>query len=184
MEKGKELFWKYGFKRVTVEEICKEANVSKMTFYKYFSNKTDLIKAIMERVIDYSVKTFKEIMARDIPFSEKVKLQIQMKMEGTIDISKEMLNDMIIHADPEIQEFFGKMRAETTSMIYNSYLEAQKNGHIRSDMKPEFIMYFMQHMFVMMEDENLLAIYNSTSELATEMIKFFFYGILGAKEQE
>ena len=39
LTKGKELFWKYGIKRVAIEEICKQAHVSKMTFYKYFKNK-------------------------------------------------------------------------------------------------------------------------------------------------
>ncbi len=42
LETGQELFWKFGFRRVTIEEICKEAGISKMTFYKYFSNKMDL----------------------------------------------------------------------------------------------------------------------------------------------
>ena len=47
---GKELFWKFGFRRVTVEEICSEAGISKMTFYKYFSNKLDLVKRIMDEI--------------------------------------------------------------------------------------------------------------------------------------
>ena len=36
---GKDLFYKYGIKRVSVEEICAKANVSKMTFYKFYNNK-------------------------------------------------------------------------------------------------------------------------------------------------
>ena len=39
---AKDLFWKYGIKRVSIEEICKEAKVSKMTFYKFFPNKIEL----------------------------------------------------------------------------------------------------------------------------------------------
>ena len=42
MSTGKDLFWKYGIRRVTVEEICEKSNVSKMTFYKYFPNKETL----------------------------------------------------------------------------------------------------------------------------------------------
>ena len=52
MSTGKDLFWKYGMKRVTVEEICKEANVSKMTFYKYFGNKYELALAIIKSMVD------------------------------------------------------------------------------------------------------------------------------------
>ena len=29
---ARELFWKHGFKRVSIEEICQKASVSKMTF--------------------------------------------------------------------------------------------------------------------------------------------------------
>jgi AcrR family transcriptional regulator len=42
VNKAKELFWKYGIKKVSIEEICAEAPVSKMTFYKFFKNKNDL----------------------------------------------------------------------------------------------------------------------------------------------
>ena len=41
---AQELFMRHGIRRVTVEEICSEANISKMTFYKYFKNKIELTK--------------------------------------------------------------------------------------------------------------------------------------------
>ena len=48
---SKELFWKFGIKRVTVEEICSQAHVSKMTFYKFFPNKIELAKIILKNEI-------------------------------------------------------------------------------------------------------------------------------------
>ena len=36
VETATDLFMRYGVKRVTVEEICQTAKISKMTFYKYF----------------------------------------------------------------------------------------------------------------------------------------------------
>ena len=59
------LFKLYGIKRVTVEEICKKANVSKMTFYKYFRNKIELVKHIFNswsmRVLVKSIKSITRI---------------------------------------------------------------------------------------------------------------------------
>lgn len=40
IETAAQLFFKHGFKRVTVEEICRTAKVSKVTFYRYFAAKT------------------------------------------------------------------------------------------------------------------------------------------------
>ena len=59
---AKELFWKFGFKRVSVEEVCKEAQVSKMTFYKHFKNKIELVKSLYKLVSDEAMKKYnKEI---------------------------------------------------------------------------------------------------------------------------
>ncbi|WP_372931944.1 TetR/AcrR family transcriptional regulator, partial [Mariniphaga sediminis] len=46
MKTARELFWKHGFRRVTIQEICEKAGVSKMTFYKHFPNKIDLAKTV------------------------------------------------------------------------------------------------------------------------------------------
>ena len=47
LDTAHELFWKHGLKRVSIEEICAVAGVSKMTFYKHFANKTALVKYIL-----------------------------------------------------------------------------------------------------------------------------------------
>lgn len=183
LEQGQKLFWKHGFKRVTIEEVCSAANVSKMTFYKFFTNKMDLVRTIMEKLTVYSLKQYVEIMDSDIPFSEKILKQIEMKMEGTSELSKEFVDDLMIHADPEVMQMMQKLTQEIFAMVNESYVKAQNEGHIRKDIKPEFILYFLNHIYDMLKDERLLAMYDSPSALATELIKFFFYGILESKEK-
>lgn len=183
LESGKKLFWKHGFRRVTIEEVCSDAKVSKMTFYKFFSNKMDLVRTIMEKLVAFSMKQYNEIMESDIPFHEKITKQIEMKMEGTSEISNEFLDDLLVHADQEVMQMMQKMTQESFASVMEGYIKAQKEGHVRKDLKPEFIQYFLNHMFEMLKDEKLIALYGSTSELATEVTKFFFYGILESKEK-
>ena len=59
-----DLFWKYGMKRVPIEEICKEANVSKMTFYKYFKNKNDLAKTIIDKMHEDAIQKYRSLSSR------------------------------------------------------------------------------------------------------------------------
>jgi AcrR family transcriptional regulator len=178
---AKELFWKYGFKRVTIEEVCREAKVSKMTFYKHFKNKMELIKYLLTFIFDKSLKKYREIMDSDLPFPDKVKKTIDLKMEQTQDISNEFMDDYIRHADPEMLEFLNQMKTKNLTMIFNDYTEAQKNGEIRKDIKPEFILYFLNHMFEMIQDKNLEKMYTNPQDLIMEMTNFFFYGILPRK---
>jgi AcrR family transcriptional regulator len=174
---GKELFWKHGFKRVTIEEICAAAEVSKMTFYKYFSNKMELVKAIMEKLMNDTLNQYKAIMNSNVPFTEKIEMQLQMKMEGTADISSEFLDDLLIHGEPEMMEYMSKMKQQMLGIVHKDYMVAQEKGEIRKDVKPEFIIYFLSHIYDMIKDEHLLKMYRDPNELAMELTRFFFYGI-------
>jgi AcrR family transcriptional regulator len=178
LTEGKALFWKYGFKRITVEEICSAAHVSKMTYYKFFANKMELIKTILEEITKESLSGYREIMDADIPFTEKITRQIEMKMNGTSEMSSEFMNDLLLHAESDIHEIFAKTREDTMKMVYSDYLKAQQEGDIRPDIKPEFIIYFLNHLFEMLQDEKLSQLYESPNEMAMELVKFFFYGIV------
>ncbi len=91
---AKALFWKYGIRRVSIKEICDEAGVSKMTFYRYFTNKTELVKEIMDNIFGESMHNYKNIMAEDVPYIEKVRKMLLLKFEKTQAISHEFVKDI------------------------------------------------------------------------------------------
>lgn len=175
---GKDLFWKFGIRRVTIEEICKEAGVSKMTYYKFFSNKTDLVKSIMDEIYDDSIKEYRHIMDSDLPFTEKVTRTIHLKREGIKTISNEFFQDLVGHPEPELVSYMERIKNENLKIISDYFAIAQKEGNIRKDMKVDFIIYYMNHMIEMTQDENLVALYDNPQELIMELTNFLFYGVL------
>jgi AcrR family transcriptional regulator len=174
---SKELFWKYGFKRVTIEEICEKANVSKMTFYRFYPNKLELAKSVFDMVIDNSIKDFKTLMKQDIPASEKVKGMLQMKFEGTNDISKEFLVDFYNNPDTEVSGYIEKRTREVWSEIIEDFKKGQHEGWLRKDFKPEIILIFSQKIMELIKDENILKLYNTPQDLIMEIANIFTYGI-------
>jgi len=177
-----DLFMRYGIRRVTVEEICSEANVSKMTFYKHFNNKIDLTKYLLNQIFSKQMNDYRRIMARQIPYPEKVKQIIQLKHEHTIMVSQEFFNDLWRKPIPEVVEMLEKNRKESLSEVLNDLEAARKKGDIRQNINLEFILYFLNHMTEMAKDENLLSLYDSPNDLVMELTNFFFYGILPEKE--
>jgi AcrR family transcriptional regulator len=176
--KGKELFWRYGIKRVTIEEICEQAGVAKMTFYKYFSNKNALVKSVLEEYMASNMKKYDEIEESDIPYKEKVKKMTLLKMEGTHDISKEFLSDYYSLDDPDLISFLQSQ----TQAVMNRFIEgiklAQDKGEVRPGIKPEFIIYFFNKLPEMASDAALINLYPTVKDLAVELLGFFFHGIL------
>jgi AcrR family transcriptional regulator len=177
IEAGKKLFWKYGFKRVTVDEICKEANVSKMTFYRCFENKIELSKTIFDKVVWDSIDKFNMIIKSDIATSEKLKLILKMKMEGTVDISRDFLNDFYYSSDSGLKEYVEDITRIAWEEVIKGFRYGQEMGWFRSDFKPEFLFYITQKLIPIFSDAELLKLYDNPQELIMEFANFFTYGI-------
>ena len=178
LKTSKDLFWKFGFKRVTVEEICKEAGVSKMTYYKFFSNKIDMVKILMDGLLNEALEKYKKISESDIPYPEKVIQMIDLKKEQIQTMSSEFFRDYVQSDDPELINFLNQLTQENLQLFTNDFKKAQEDGNIRSDLKVEFIMYVMNHLIEMTHDDALLNMYEKPQDLVMEITNFLFYGIL------
>jgi len=175
--KSKELFWKYGFKRVTIEEICQQAGVSKMTFYRFYANKLELAKAVFDMVIDKSIADFKELISLDIPASEKMKRMMMVKFEGTNDISKEFLMYFYNNPELEVSAYIQKRTAEVWGSIVADFRKGQEDGWLRKDFKPELILILSQKVMELVNDENTMKLYESPQAFIMEIANFVTYGI-------
>lgn len=178
LETGKALFWKFGYKRVTIEEICKEAGVSKMTYYKYFTNKIDLVKTIMDDILRVSLEKYKSIMASDRPYPEKVTELIHLKQDQIEHMSSEFFKDYVQSGDPELISYLEQLSGESMRMFMDDFKKAQENGDIRQDLRIEFIMYVMNNLVEMASEDALLNMYDEPQDLVMEITNFLFYGIL------
>ncbi len=178
-----DLFWRHGIKRVTIEEICRTAAVSKMTFYKYFDNKNDLAIFVLDQIFTKGENRYHDIMAEDRPYSEKVKAIIKMKLESSKDVSSEMMQDLWHNPVPEVADYMQKRTQATLKQFLDDMIAAQKKGEIRQNINPHFILYIIGQLQNMTADEQVIGMYESTQDLVSEMVNFFFYGIL-TREKE
>lgn len=174
---AKTLFWKHGFRRVSVEEICKRAGTSKMTYYKFFPNKIELAKTVFNNVVNEGTVRFKEILHSNLSSSEIVKLFIQMKVEGVHDISKEFMNDFYFGSEAELKLFVTEITSKAWIDIANEFKEAQKKGIFRKDFKPEFLLQVSYKLSEFFNDENIMKLYSSPENLMAELTNFIAYGI-------
>lgn len=181
IETGRDLFWKFGINRVTVEEICRESGVSKMTYYKYFKNKNELVLEIIRMIFDKNIKTFNDLLNEDIPYEKKMEKQIKLKLQGTQNISQEFVKDVFSKKNTEIHQYWNQRANEAITMIIDHYKEAQEKGWLRKDIKIDFILYMINKSFEFANDDALISKYDSMQDLIVEINKFFLYGILPHK---
>lgn len=184
LETAKPLFWKYGVKRVSVQEICKEAGISKMTFYRNFKNKNEVIEQIMKALFEHGLKEYNEVMNQDIPFVQKIEHIILKKFENTEDLSQDFIKDMYLNGDENIQKMVIEFTNATLIQFKNDMLEAQKKGYIRKDIKIELLMKMRDVMANVMTDDDFVGLYQTPQEAIMEITRFYFYGMMNTEESK
>jgi AcrR family transcriptional regulator len=170
-----ELFIRYGIKRVTIEEICKSANVSKMTFYKFFSNKTELLKQILNSMMDEGFKFADNVMSQNIPFQEKARQNIKYKIGKIREYGGPFFEE--IFRIPELQPFLMEMNKNNIKKILEIFNLGRKEGALRENITPEFYQYLLEHLLVMGDDEKLKKIFPDMSQRIEKLIDILFYGV-------
>lgn len=175
---AKELFWKHGFRRVTIDEICREAKTSKMTFYRFFPSKLELARKILDNLYEMSMVQFREITRENSTPEEKMKKMLCLKLEGTNNISPEFLQDFYNNSELELKGYIEEKSKSTIVEIIDFYRKGQKNGWIRKDLNIEFLTYFILKTTPFITDEDLLKLYKSPQDLIMELTNLFVYGIL------
>ena len=166
---AEELFNRFGVKRVTVEEICRTAEVSKMTFYKYFSNKMMLVRYLWDGWIDAGLSKMDEIDALDIPLPEKIQMLFEWKSGFLSNISKVFINDIM-----PLNLSYDRVYQHLIEFI----IKAQKRDEIRPNIKPEFLLAVINKLNELSRDEDLRSVYDNMIEFNREFKDFFWYGII------
>lgn len=175
---GFKLFSRYGIKRVTIEEICAEANVSKMTFYKYFPNKVALVKAILLDYYEYWMDRCREVMYSELPFSEKLSKILEIKIESTKESGKDFIFDLCMYPEGVFKEYIENRRKEGIKETIELFTYAQEKGWISSDLKPALLLMLIDKVTEIALDENAYKIYGNVSELNLAVTRFFLYGVV------
>lgn len=173
LETGQRLFSEHGSRRVTVQEICREAGASKMTFYKYFADKQVLVRAIRDRLVDQGFAKYDEINARDIPFVEKVEQMSRWKTEFFSKVSLEFIREL---ASTD------KVLDEVRRRFLTNFEEAQQSGDLRPDMSPALIWLVVDKLSELVRDGGWEAAGLEFPEYQNQIRTLLFYGMLARPE--
>jgi len=178
LKSAKELFWKYGIGKVTVEEICERAEVSKMTFYRKFENKLQVAEIVLRGLAEKGLSDYRKIMDADISFNEKIHRLVQMEHDSSEDLSEDFLQDVYGAENPRLKNILEAYQQKTSEALHQDLTEAQKSGEIRKDLKIDFVIYMINSLNEKLLDKRLTSMFNNTQELAVELTNFVFYGIM------
>ncbi|MBL7875920.1 MAG: TetR/AcrR family transcriptional regulator [Cyclobacteriaceae bacterium] len=175
---SKALFWKHGIKRVSVEEICEHAGISKMTFYRHFKNKNEVAEKVLLKILDKGISDYLAIMNQPIPYPKKIEKIIELKHHSSDHISQEFLKDIYQNEKLGLVKHVQEYTVKFTAQLVKDFKDAQKKGFIRKDLKIEFILILLDNFNTLLFDKRITDTYKDSHDAIMEITNFLFYGIL------
>ena len=100
LEKGTELFFRYGVKTVTMDAIASELGISKKTIYQHFPDKDSMVYEVVQTFVTQDIVKWEEL--------DRLYSNVIEKMFQSFEMVKDMVTQMNPHLLFEIQKYFPK----------------------------------------------------------------------------
>lgn len=106
IQAARKLFNKFGYKRVSMDEIAKEAGVTKKTVYSYFASKEDLLKYFINEEVLNMKKIVEEVEKEEIDLFQKVHEGIisLLKYKKQTPFLKIIIEEAEVFQNPKVLE--------------------------------------------------------------------------------
>lgn len=174
-----QLFSKYGFQKVTVNEIAQKARVSPATIYNYFGTKEQLYADMLMNWMDKQLEQYEEILDSSLSFPEKSKEIMMLEAKNLKILSDEFpkLPPSEFNGLAQLMESYSEQKA--TNFFMKFVALGKHEGYIHRDQTEETtIMYF-----TMFKNELGRHWEASNQEHITrnmdQLMELFFYGLAG-----
>ena len=131
IEAARDLFSTYGYKRVSMDEIAKKANVTKKTVYSYFKSKEDLLKYCindeinkMKKIVEVTeykkfsfFKNVHNVIFRLLEYKSESKFLKSIITESEI-FGNNVIIDNLKQIDKEIRSYISRRLQEAIDKKY------------------------------------------------------------------
>lgn len=120
-----------GIQNLTIKNLSSTLGVTDPALYRHFRSKSEVIKAMIGR-FEHGVSTDNSDLHGFDAIIGFVKGRIEQVCANP-DLARAMFSEEIFMDDPEFVELMSRMMHKHKDVLNKYFVEAQKNGDIRSD---------------------------------------------------
>ncbi len=145
-EKAMELFRRDGYDNVTIQQICREANVTRNAFYYYFNSKEALLSSYFENIPSFTQSLMADVLKLPNDW-EKLRYLIEAHMklierEG-ISVCRAFIR-VNMDGNGDLLSKYYVSETVTIPLVRN----CQNTGLIRNMTEPEWLVYLATRLML------------------------------------
>jgi AcrR family transcriptional regulator len=203
LEAAGRLFYRYGFRRASLDDIARECRVSKKTIYQYFEGKDELVRAVLFELVyekmDSILWVFGDLLppeyrefARQSRHEPGAKPSVRAMLKAVTDFAQrmrqrsslQMLTDLRTD-HPELWRGLMAMREPFVKAVVEMIELGQRSGDVRPDVNPLVATELMLTGFESTMSSRLLEAHGvGLSEIGVSFLNILSHGLLTGPSPE
>jgi AcrR family transcriptional regulator len=183
--KAHDLFNRYGFKRVTMDEIALKTGMSKKTIYQLFANKDEIVDAVVEELLSKSMCTCEQNTAKAENAVHEIFLNTEMVEEMLREMNPILYEDMEKFFPAVYAKFFDYKNKYIFQKVYENLKRGIEEGFFREELNIDIIAKFrVATLFIPFSQEIFPYAKYNLAQVEVETLELYLYGISTAEGQE
>lgn len=164
LEKLMPIFYEYGLKELSMDDICSKLDVSKATLYNYFATKEEMVAGILTHVLG-EIGQFEKIIAdKQRSFLDRYFESITLLTRSVAGVSNIFLEDVQVMY-PTLWKQITDFR-DYSATVLQSFYEEGKQLDILSGQSTEILVLFDRLFFDALTEPKVLKANNLTIQQA------------------
>src|SRR5271157_1863994 len=173
-----ELFTKYRADQVRMDEIASRADVSKVTIYKYFHNKEQMYREVINLYVDEVLAATEKVLLSDLDFTEKLKFTLVAKLNSPKVADGQALFDLLDKYGQPGDARQESLKERIKKIMFKFYEEGKKAGYIEDSLSFETL-YLYSEIFdagIKAKSTDLKAIL-ADPEAFDQLMHLYYFGV-------
>lgn len=136
---AEQLFWKYGVRSVTMEDIAKQLGISKKTIYQHFTDKEDILYQVIQEKVDADITEIHCMATETTNPIEELMMVLEMMRKNQHEVSPNLLIDIKRHYPQAFALFRQHVDQHLMTSILENIQKGMAQGLYRSDVNPAIL---------------------------------------------
>ena len=179
LEQVRRLYYRYGIKSVTMDDVAKHLSISKKTLYEYFTDKEDLVRNIV--MLDYKNRHnfFQEIKNKNLNAIEELFEVYRMINTMFRDYNASMEYDIHKYYPELFSQVRELRRKKMYDTMYSNMNKGKKEGLYRKELNSKIIARLLVFKVENMFDNDIFSMEELASvKVFNEVFVYHLQGIL------
>lgn len=167
----------HNVKKISLEDIAREAGVSPTTIYNNFGTRDGLVKEVVKHLTGEMLNKQWATVKSDLPFPLKMQAMFSVKMATIQDMQTELLDKF--STDLAVGQYLDEVyETEIKPMMTAIIGEGKQQGYISPDLPDEVVMLYLDMMkaggTAYAAELQRIA---GDGRLMTALVRVFYYGL-------